>query len=346
MGDEKKEEKLLQWHSAFFADLQIELAEEAEYLTFENEHMLATKPMQMDVLVIKKDSTRQIRKNIGRIFRGHNIVEYKSPTDSLSIDDFFKVYGYACFYKSDTQRVNEIKSEDVTITFVSMRYPREMCKHLEQVLQRRITEAGPGIYYISDSVFLIQLLVQKRLSEVENFWLKSLTNDLREKQNVDRLIMEYRKHEEDTLYQSVMNIIVDANAERFQVNDMCEALDRIVDYHVQRIVSEREKELIGVWTERGMTQGLAQGMEQGLAQGMEQGLAQGMEQGLAQGMEQGLAQGIAQGIAQGSEQSRKDLIAKKLLKNKPFSQIADELEETEEVIRPLYEQVKAELQMN
>jgi len=111
-------------------------------------------------------------------------------------------------------------------------------------------------------------------------------------------------------------------------------LDRIVDYHVQRIVSEREKELIGVWTERGMTQGLAQGMEQGLAQGMEQGLAQGMEQGLAQG------------IAQGSEQSRKDLIAKKLLKNKPFSQIADELEETEEAIRPLYEQVKAELQMN
>ncbi len=326
MGDEKKEEKLLQWHAAFFADLQIELAEEAEFLTFESEHMLSTKPMQLDVLVIKKDSARRIRKNIGRIFRGHNIVEYKSPTDSLSIDDFFKVYGYACFYKSDTQRVNQIKAEDVTITFVSMGYPREMCKYLERVLHRTITEAGAGIYYISDPVFSIQLLVQKRLSEEENFWLKSLTNDLNEKHAVDRLIMEYRKHEEDTLYQSVMNIIVDANEERFQVNDMCEALDRIVDYHVQRIVSEREKELIGVWTERGMTQGLAQGMEQGLAQGMEQGLAQGR--------------------AQGSEQNRKDLIAKKILKNKPLSQIADELEETEEVIRPLYEQVKAELQLN
>lgn len=30
MGDEKKEEKLLQWHAAFFADLQIELADEAD----------------------------------------------------------------------------------------------------------------------------------------------------------------------------------------------------------------------------------------------------------------------------------------------------------------------------
>ena len=284
--EDEKEEKLLQWHAAFFAELQIEFSEEAEYLTFENEHMLSTKPMQVDVLVIKKDSERQIRKNIGRIFRGHNIVEYKSPTDSLNIDDFFKVYGYACFYKSDTRRRNEIKSEDVTITFVSMRYPREMCKHLKKELHRTITEAEPGIYYISDTAFLIQLVVQRQLSDEENFWLKSLTNDLKEKQDVERLIMEYRKHEEDALYQSVMNIIVDANEERFQVKDMCEALERIVEFHKQRERNEAKLEML-------------------------------------------LLQ-----------------IRKKLLKNKPLSQIADELEETEEVIRPLYEQVLAELQMN
>ena len=61
MTEEKKEEKLLHWHSAFFADLQIELAEETEFLTFENEHMLSTKPMQLDVLVIKKAGTRKRR---------------------------------------------------------------------------------------------------------------------------------------------------------------------------------------------------------------------------------------------------------------------------------------------
>ncbi len=290
MGDEKKEEKLLQWHAAFFADLQIELAEEAEYLTFENEHMLSTKPMQLDVLVIKKDGTRKIKKNIGRIFRGHNIVEYKSPTDSLSIDDFFKVYGYACFYKSDTQRVNEIRSEDVTISFVCKGYPREMCKYLEQVLHRRITVAGEGIYYISDQVFPIQLLVQKRLSKEENFWLKSLTNDLNEKQDVEHLLKEYKKHQTEKLYQSVMNIVVRANIERFQVDGMCEALMEVVEYHVQRL---KEKERAEV-----------------------------------------------------EEKQLRLLVRKKLLKNKPLSQIADELEETEEVILPLYEQVKAELQLN
>lgn len=56
MTEEKEEKKLLQWHAAFFADIQIELAEKAQYLEFENEHMLSTKPMQLDVLIIKKVS--------------------------------------------------------------------------------------------------------------------------------------------------------------------------------------------------------------------------------------------------------------------------------------------------
>ena len=85
----------LQWHPAFYADIQIELEEEAGLLVFENEHQLGTKPKEIDVLIVKKEAEVPIRKNIGRIFRKHNIVEYKSPTDYLSIDDFYKVYGYA-----------------------------------------------------------------------------------------------------------------------------------------------------------------------------------------------------------------------------------------------------------
>ena len=42
----------------------------------------------------------KIQKNIGRIFRQYNIIEYKSPEDNLDIDDFYKVYAYACIYKS------------------------------------------------------------------------------------------------------------------------------------------------------------------------------------------------------------------------------------------------------
>ena len=121
-----------QWHPAFYAGIQIEFAEEAEKLIFENEHQLGTKPKEIDVLIIKKNPKEQIRKNIGRIFRGHNIVEYKSPDDYLSIDDFYTVYGYACFYKADTKKMNSIQIHDITITFVCCKYPRKLIKHLTQ----------------------------------------------------------------------------------------------------------------------------------------------------------------------------------------------------------------------
>ena len=52
---EKK--KLLQWHPAFYAGLQIEFGEEADKLIFKREYNLSTKPMQIDVLVIKKKTT-------------------------------------------------------------------------------------------------------------------------------------------------------------------------------------------------------------------------------------------------------------------------------------------------
>lgn len=46
--------KLLQWHPAFFAGIQIELKDEADNLIFEQEHQLGTKPMGIDVLIKKE----------------------------------------------------------------------------------------------------------------------------------------------------------------------------------------------------------------------------------------------------------------------------------------------------
>lgn len=120
----------IQWHPAFDAALQIELGEEAKYLTFEPEHLLSKKPMQIDVLV-KNEKKVKIRKNIGRIFRQHNIIEYKSPEDHLNIDDFYKVYGYTCIYKTEVEKVNQIPAEELTITFVCYHYPRQMLRNLQ-----------------------------------------------------------------------------------------------------------------------------------------------------------------------------------------------------------------------
>lgn len=75
------------------------------------EYLLNKKPLQVDVIIVRKKADIRIEKAVGKIFRQHNIIEYKSPEDYLSINDFYKVYGYACIYQSNTDRVKEIDPE-------------------------------------------------------------------------------------------------------------------------------------------------------------------------------------------------------------------------------------------
>ena len=237
METEEKVSKNLQWHPAFFAGIQIELEEEREKLIFENEHQLSTKPMEIDVLVIKKHSDVQIQKNIGRIFRGHNIVEYKSPEDSFSINDFYKVYGYACFYKSDTETVDAIRADDITITFVVKQFPREMLKKLQRTRNLQVVKFDEGIYHISGDIFPIQIIHTAKLSKENNFWLRNLTNDLKAKEDARKLLEKYNERQQEHLYQSLMDVIVKANIELFEeVDDMCDALMEIVKPKVEAIV--------------------------------------------------------------------------------------------------------------
>lgn len=53
----KRREKISTVASGFFAGIQIEFGKEAEYLTFEPEHLLGKKPLGIDVL-IKKEKDR------------------------------------------------------------------------------------------------------------------------------------------------------------------------------------------------------------------------------------------------------------------------------------------------
>ena len=227
MAVQETKNTLLQWHPAFYAGMQIELAEEAHKLQFENEHQLSKKPLGIDVLIIKKKNKDKIEKNIGRIFRKHNIIEYKSPEDYLSIDDFYKVFGYACLYKSDTDNVNSIRAEEITVSYVCESSPRKVLKHLEETLKYEIVKVDKGIYYILGAIFPIQLILTSELSEKSNFWLRKLTNNLKEENDVVELATEYEKNRNNVLYKAMMDVIVRANKELFEEvkeKDMCEAI--------------------------------------------------------------------------------------------------------------------------
>ncbi|MBM6971221.1 3-isopropylmalate dehydrogenase [Mordavella massiliensis] len=250
----------LQWHPAFFAGIQIELAAEARYLVFENEHQLGTKPKEIDVLIIKKENTPPIRKNIGRIFRTYNLVEYKSPADTLDVEAFYKLYGYACFYKADASAADRVPMEEVTLTFISHHYPGKLMRYLEEKRNYQIQKADEGIYYITGDYIPIQILVTRQLSKTENLWLSHLTNQLDGEPDAELLVEEYQKHTKDKLYQSVMDIIVRANHEMFEeAKEMCDAL----------------RELFADEFKENRREGLQEGRQKGLQEGRQEGLQKG-----------------------------------------------------------------------
>ena len=164
------------------------------------------------------------------------------------MNDFYKVYGYACIYQSNTDRIKEIDPEDMTLTFVCSHYPREFLKHLERVRGMCTEYQGGGIYYLKGDPIPMQLLIAPRMSDEENYWIQSMRTDLRAGEEIRKLMREYEKHRKSKDYTAVMNLITRANWEQMEVEKkMCDALNELFAEELKEADS------------RGRTEGLRQG---------------------------------------------------------------------------------------
>ena len=172
---EKSKPDDILWHPAFCNAIRLELEKYEKDLSFVFEHPLSTGPLKIDVLIIKKAKGVRIEKNIAEIFRGVNIVEYKSPNDHLSVRDFLKVYAYACLYAS-TEKEADIT--DMTLTFVESRQPRDLLEHLRKERGCTVEKKRPGVYIVSGDPLPMQIIDNRELSDEENLWLKGLNNTL------------------------------------------------------------------------------------------------------------------------------------------------------------------------
>jgi len=165
----------ISWHPAFLQAIQQELFDYRDSLEFKYEYQLTSEPLRIDLLIIKKPKKITIDKNIARIFRTDNLLEYKSPDDYLSINDYLKVYAYANLYAAVTPGVD---LADITLTFVENRRPRKLIRYLTGTRGYTAEETSPGIYLVSGDYLPIQIIESGKLSERENLWLRSLAKDL------------------------------------------------------------------------------------------------------------------------------------------------------------------------
>ena len=112
------------------------------------------------------------------------------------------------------------------------------------------------IYYVSGPKIPIQVIVTQQLSKEKNLWLRSLTDRIKDKEDMKRLLNEYREKQKNPLYESVMQMIVRANEEKFREADcMCEALNRIIQDQIEEKIRNS--------LQAGYDEGYGMGMQQG-----------------------------------------------------------------------------------
>ena len=249
-SEEKMSKELkTQWHPAFVSAMQLELKEDAKYLDFTSEYNLNTKPLEMDLLIVKKEKDVELKNEIGKIFRKHNIVEYKSPNDSMNLSTYMKVIAYACLYKAYEERVDDIDLDEITITLVRERKSEKLFRWFENN-GYQVEETFKGIYYVSkEGYFLTQVIVSKQLSRENQKWLTLLSGDL-DRTDVARVVSQIKTLAEENEKRhgdSVLQVAMQENEEVFneikEDENMCEALRKFFEPELNEAI---EKAIKGV----------------------------------------------------------------------------------------------------
>lgn len=244
-----------QWHAPFCSAMRLEFLMEGKRLEFNNEYNLSSKPLQVDLLIISKKMRKEIKNEIGKLFRRHNLIEYKSPGAALNEDTYYKVLAYACLYKALREKPGKIEEGEITITFIREGYPKTLMEYFTDH-GFLVKKPGKGIYHIlKEYHFPMQVIVSKELDKKEHVWLTSLTKKLSEARaeklvlEADALKGEYaRAHAE-----AVLNLSMNVNEDIFnKMKDKeeyavcCEAIRKFFQPELdekERIISEKDQAL-------------------------------------------------------------------------------------------------------
>ncbi len=247
MAEKKRK---IQWHPGFYGGLELTLREYKNSLEFITEYELSKKPIRVDMLIIRKDDNTRIENKIGRLFRKHNIVEYKSPDDELTIDVFYKVIGYTGLYIGlNGSGLNYNKSSanleiEETISFFRHRKPINLFRNLKK-LGAEIEKYADGIYYISGIINIpVQIVVISELPPKEFISLRALSPKLSQAEAWEFVLSAQKLTESDDRQNidAVMDVSIAANKRVYEALEediyMCKALEDLLKDKIEEKVNQ------------------------------------------------------------------------------------------------------------
>ena len=247
----------IQWHPGFYGAAELELSANRDDLEFHREFNLSKEPLRMDLLIIKKLTDAVIQNEIGRIFRRYNVVEYKSPDDSLSIDDFYKTIGYACLYKGLGETVNQVPAEELTVSIFRESFPQKMIAALQQS-GMTVEERFQGIYYVCGRLpFRTQIVAMGELTSVhQSFRILSRNADENDVRAFIEEAVRLSAPGDRNNVSAVLQVSVAANGQLYEKIRrsmiMCDALRELMKDDL--VQAKRE----------GVREGIAEGRREGV----------------------------------------------------------------------------------
>ena len=231
----------IQWHPGFVAAMDLELAANRADLVYEKEYNLNTKPLEIDLLVIKKDKDVRTANEIGWIFRGYNILEYKSPDDSLDIDAFYKAGAYAGLYKAYGGVSDERKADDITVSLIRESRPDGLFEYFQRH-NIRTTNPYRGIYYVLDAVlFPTQIIVSREMDRKSHTWLKALSGKMKKQdmkellEKIEAIKLTFDRELADSVLEVSIRVNRRAVEELREDGSMCQALLEIMEPEINKI---------------------------------------------------------------------------------------------------------------
>ena len=238
----------IQWHPAFCAAAELELSANRAELDFQREYNLSKKPLQIDLLVVEKLDDVSIQNKIGHIFRRYNVIEYKSPGDGMTIDDFFKTVGYACIYKGLGETVDQIPIDQLTVSLFREGYPEELFRSLEKY-GLKIKKEFDGVYYIEGLLIPAQIVVTKELESGKHWSLKILSRNALE-EDIRGFVEDAQNLTgpgERANVDAVLQVSVSANYKLYEkmkrrYPEMCEAMRRLMQDEIADEVREAQRD--------------------------------------------------------------------------------------------------------
>lgn len=223
------------------------------------------------MLVVKKLREIRIDKFLGRIFKKYNILEYKSPTDYISIDDYYKVKAYAYLYKALSKETDKIGINEMTITLTSSRYPGKLIDYLKNEMKVDVETAGSGIYYVKDTDIDTQILVSRQLDDRETGYLKLLQNRQQDRNLMKNWLKEYISNIKDPLYAVIMDVLAKVNPDEILEVYKDMGMPKISESNMEFLLDMMKKfELDKKLKEEGIEKGIEKGKKEGKKEGREE----------------------------------------------------------------------------